>query len=256
MRKINAVIIDDEYSNRGLIKKLITELNPCFNVMGEAESVASGYKLINSLNPEIVFLDIKMSDGSGFTLLEQFDKIRFGVVFISGFDSYALRAFEFNALDYVLKPIDAQKFGKTLLKVQYNIENKELHHEELRSMLQTYDSKQMIIIKIPVHVRNKVILISLTDLVLAKSVDGCTLFKTSTNQTYISSKQLSDFEFIFETNAHIVKVNKGTFINLNFVSSYSKGLNCFVYLVDGSEIEISRRKKGQLLGLLSHAKRV
>lgn len=118
MNKIRAVVIDDEFFNRGLITLLINRLNPDFEIAGEAENLRDGIKLINSVNPDVVFLDIKMPDGSGFDLLKKFPGFTFEVVFITGFDDYVMQALEQKALDYVLKPIDLDKFKVTLEKVQ------------------------------------------------------------------------------------------------------------------------------------------
>lgn len=254
MNKVNAVIIDDEASNRGLIKSLIMELNWRFNILGEAEGVNSGFELITTAAPDVVFLDIKMPDGTGFAMLDLFEKIDFEVVFITGFDSYALKAFEFNALDYILKPIDPEKFSKTLDKLKARVEKKGLDSEYLKSLLQSYDLNKLTISKIPIHSGNSVNLLAIEDVVFIKAESGYTLFKTSTNHKHISSKQLSDFDFILEKHPYLIKVHKAVYVNLNFVSSYSKGKLCFLTMKDGTSFEISRRKKGEILELLAGKK--
>jgi len=98
MKNIRAVVIDDEASNRRLIIKLVSKLNYAFEIVGEANNVSSAFELIKNSKPELVFLDIKMPGGTGFILLDMFEEIHFEVVFISGFDFYAVKAFEFNAL--------------------------------------------------------------------------------------------------------------------------------------------------------------
>jgi two-component system LytT family response regulator len=124
MNKIKAVIIDDEHFNRGLIRMLITKLNASYAVMGEAENIKEGFDLILKEKPNVVFLDIKMQDGSGFDLLGLFNEIEFEIVFVTGFDEYTLKAFEMNAMDYVLKPIDLDKFRETLDRVEARISHK------------------------------------------------------------------------------------------------------------------------------------
>ncbi|MDI1356501.1 MAG: response regulator transcription factor [bacterium] len=256
MMKIRALVIDDEVSNRGLITKYIKELNSNIEVVGEADNVRTGVDRIKELKPDLIFLDIKMPDGSGFALLDQFDEINFEIVFISGFDSYALKAFEFNALDYVLKPIDSVKFARTLLKVQSTIEKKLGPAHELRALYQSYDVTQLIITKIPVHIHNQVVLLAAEELIYLQAQDGCTLFKTIFNEKYLSSKQLSDFEFILENLPQLIRVSKGTYVNLNHVSSYSKGATCFLTMKDQTVIEISRRKKSDILTLLNGKKMI
>src|SRR5690606_34914736 len=98
-------LIDDEYFNRELIKMMINRLKPNFQILAEAEGIRRGYDLIEEIRPDVVFLDIKMPDGSGFDLLKRFKTVDFIVVFITGFDEFSLKGKEHEALDYILKPI-------------------------------------------------------------------------------------------------------------------------------------------------------
>lgn len=251
MNKIRAVVIDDETSNRDLITKLISKLNTVIEIVGEADSIKKGFNLINETRPQLVLLDIRMPGGTGFDLLAMFEKITFEVVFISGFDSYALKAFEYNALDYVLKPINPIKFAKTLTKVQLKIESSNLKPEELTNVLKAYDLKELVISKISIHHRNTVVLLNIEEIVYIKSENKCSVFKMNTGEKYTSSKELADFEFILENHIYMLRVNKSTYININFVSSYSKGTECFITMKDNAVIEIPRRKKTEILNLLN-----
>jgi two-component system LytT family response regulator len=119
MSKISAVVIDDEFFNRGLITLLISRMASDIEVVAEAEGFREGIRIIQNHAPDVVFLDIKMPDGSGFDLLERFQAFEFEVVFITGFDEYESIADRHNALDYVLKPIDLDKFKHTLDKIRH-----------------------------------------------------------------------------------------------------------------------------------------
>lgn len=251
MEKIKAIVVDDEDFNRSLIIDLIQELNPDFEIMGQAHNVKTAYDVIRRNTPQVVFLDIRMPDGSGFELLNMFEEINFEVVFISGFDQYALKAFEFNALDYILKPIEPEKFSRNLSKVQSKIEKNDFSARLLKPIVESYDAKQMIISKIPVHVGTRVILLDIADIIYVKSDNGCTVFKMATFKQFTSSKQLSDFEFLLENYPFLVRINKSTYVNLNFIESYSKGIDRLITLKDGAEFEISRRKKTEILDLLT-----
>jgi two-component system LytT family response regulator len=250
MTKIKAIVVDDEDSNRSLIVDLIREQNQNFEIDGEANSVKTAYEAITRLQPEVVFLDIKMPDGNGFELLSMFEEINFEVVFISGFDSYALKAFEFNALDYILKPIEPEKFGVNLKKVQARIERRSFAPEDLKAIVESYDSKELIISRIPIHVGKKVVLLDINDILYIQADNGCTQFKNSKFEKYTSSKQLSDFEFVLENYPNLVRINKSVYINLGYILSYSKGITCSITLTDHTEFEISRRKKKEILELL------
>jgi len=251
MEKIRTVIIDDEVYNREFIHKMLNELDPDFEVVGHAGGVSSGISLLKKLSPQVVFLDIKMQDGTGFNLLDKVSDCSFEVVFISGFDEYALKAFDFNAVDYILKPIDEVKFKKTLSKVKQRISDKTSISEDLKSIFQSYDQNKFFLAKIPIHVNNRVVLVNIEKLIFIKASDGCTLFMTEDHEKYLSSKQISDFEFILENHDFLIRVNRGAFVNINHITSYTKGLQCSVTLSDGSTIDISRRKKGEILQLLA-----
>src|SRR5262245_44475487 len=121
MNEIKAVVIDDEFLNRELIKLLVTRVSPEFVLAGEAENLRDGFDLISEIQPDVVFLDIKMPDGSGFDLLNMFPVINFKAIFVTGFDEYVVKAFEYNAFDYVLKPIDTDKFQQTVSRVRLKI---------------------------------------------------------------------------------------------------------------------------------------
>ena len=248
MNKIKAIIVDDEFFNRGLINMLITKLNPNFVVSGEAESVNEGYKLISEIGPDVVFLDIKMPDGSGFDLLKKFTSINFEVVFITGFDKYALQAFEHNALDYVLKPVDLDKFKQTLERVERRLNKSRAHEvEDELSLIPRLTTK------IPIHFNDKVVLLPVNEIQHILSKDGSTQFFKNQNEKYSSTKPLSDFGSILEGFKNFVRINKVTYINLNFVASYSKGMECFITMRDGTVMEISTRIKAEMIELFNQA---
>lgn len=244
-------MIDDEYLNRKLIAMMVTKLNSDFVISGEAENIRDGLKLITELKPEVVFLDIKMPDGSGFELLRKIPEITFEVVFITGFDEYALLAFEFNAIDYVLKPIDMTRLQLTLDKVSKSVKMRLTNPIDLKQVLLSGEVKEQIIAKIPVHHNNKVVLINAAEILYMQSSGGGTDLITQTNERFTSSRRLNDFEVTLRNFKNFLRVRKNIFINVNYVSSYSKGFSCYIIMANGMKIEIPRRKKSEILDLLS-----
>ncbi|MES2513902.1 MAG: LytTR family DNA-binding domain-containing protein [Bacteroidota bacterium] len=250
MKKIKAVVIDDEYLNRDLIASLVVKLNDNYVILGQAEGLEDGYEIISSIEPDVVFLDIKMNDGTGFDLLKQFPDPTFEVVFITGFDEYAIKAFEFNAMDYILKPIDSTKLCKTLARVQSRIFSKEILSTSLKDVVLQYNEGSLIS-KIPVHYKDKVHLLNINDIISIQTHEGYTMFTASSDQTkYISAKQLSDYEFIVNSFPNFVRVNKSSYVNINFVKNYTKGQVCEVTLSNATTFEVSRRKKSEILEIL------
>lgn len=253
MNKIKCLVIDDEFFNRGLITMLISKLNSGFIISGEAESVNEGYKMIHEVRPDVVFLDIKMPDGSGFDLLKRFTSIDFEVVFITGFDQYALEAFEHNALDYVLKPIDLDKFSNTLQRVQNRIHKSIPNLDLIRSSTST-GLNAAFITKIPIHNKEGVILLPVNEIQYAQSQGDLTFFFREENESYSSSKLLEDFEFILNSLPNFFRIDQTTYINLNFIASYSKGTECSITLKNGAILEVSQKIMAEIMDLIGVAK--
>jgi two-component system LytT family response regulator len=250
MKKIKVIVIDDEYLNRDLIGKMIQSINPSFEVIAEAENIDTAFELITIHKPDLIFLDIKMPGGNGFELLKRFSKTDFEVVFITGFDEYAIQAFEHHALDYVLKPIDPDKLRQTLNKVFARFLSRGSITYYLREIIDAYNIDYSRITKIPIHNNNHVFLLDIATIISITANKGNTVFKITDMKEYTSSKQLNSFEFILDNYPNMCRINKSVYINLNFIKSYSKGQNCMVTLTDGSVFEISRRKKAEILALL------
>lgn len=252
MNKIKTVIIDDELLNRELIEGFIIDFSAQLIIIGSAPNVTEGIKLIKQLSPQVVFLDIKMPDGTGFDLLSKLEKIDFEVVFITGYDDFALKAFDVNALDYVLKPIDPLKLKNTLKRVELRIEQKQEKDLDFRDILSGTDLVQNYILKIPLNAGNRVHLVSLNEIVYIKWENRTTNFFLQSGEKYISSQQLTFYANMFDHHPFILRINKKVFINVQYVKSYTKGSLCSILLSNGEEIEISRRKKTAVLDLLSN----
>ena len=251
MDKIKAIVIDDEFFNRGLITMLILRLNSNFIVSGEAESVNEGYKLITETQPDVVFLDIKMPDGSGFDLLKRFVTINFSIVFITGFDQYTMEAFEHNALDYVLKPVDLDKFRQTLEHVQTRVQKNRSSAVQLKSAGQSFAANTADLYKIPIQQKDAVILVSLNEIQYVLAKEKITLFSKNKDEIFTSSTPLSDFEITLSHVRNFVKLNEATYINLDFVMSYTEEGGLRLTMSDGAVMDVLPARKSELLKLLS-----
>jgi two-component system, LytTR family, response regulator len=118
---ITAILIDDDSNLRSGMKGLLTLYAPQINIIGEADSVATGIETIDKWKPQVVFLDIQLNDGTGFDILEQLaaknGKITSHIVFITAHEQYAIKAFRFSALDFLLKPVDPDELKKVIEKI-------------------------------------------------------------------------------------------------------------------------------------------
>lgn len=245
MKTIRTLIVDDEASNREILVQMMQRSQLNFQVVGEADNIAKAQDLMARLKPDLLLLDIQMPGGSSFQILEAEMVMMPEVVFVTAYDEYAIKAFEYNALDYLLKPIDEQKFVRMLLKVKERMDAKipqELILQEAHAIYSDAGNN-----KIPVHEGRQVRLLRLEDMLCILSKEGCTEFVMKPGSRHMSSKQLSDFEYIFAKWPFLIRINKSTYVNANEIKSYSKGMSCDITLSDGTVFEISRRKKSSVL---------
>jgi two-component system LytT family response regulator len=243
---IASVIIDDETHNRNVLRILLEKHCGSIQIAGEADNADDGFKLIQKVNPQLVFLDIKMPEKSGFDLLRMFKEITFEVVFISAFNEFAIHAFEFNALDYILKPIDYVKLIKAVDRARNKI-NIQSSKDAILHFISSHNEKSNIVSKLTVHQNDKVILINVPDIIhIAGQTDYCQIYLKD-NSRYSSSKDLKLFENLLSQDSSFVRINKSVILNINFIKSYSKGETCVIELLNGLDFEVSRRKKTEIV---------
>jgi len=245
MEKITAILVDDENKNREVLKNLLTNFFPEVEILGEAESVESAFKLVNQKNPQLVFLDIQMPRSSGFNLLKKFDVVPFEVIFVTSYDQYAITAIKFSALDYLLKPVEVKDLKSAIEKAKKSIASKHQTNGQIINLLNNLDEENKER-KVAVHVGEKVELISATDIIYIEADGSYCKIKTA-NDKYTIAKFLKDFEEYFGENSDFVRIHKSCLINVRHIKNYSKGEPCFIEMIDGITFEVARRKKQEVL---------
>lgn len=251
MKKIKCILIDDETASLEMLENLLGRHCPGLEVIGKATSVDEGYTLIRELSPQLVFLDIRMPDKSGFDLLRMFDKINFHVIFVSGFDQYAIHAFEFSAVDYILKPIDYQKLIAAVNKAEDRILN--YTNQNIIHFIYSLDEKTQLIKNISVHHNDKVHIIDLNEICYIQALRGYSEIVTQNGNKFISPKCLSDYEELLRPYPNFLRANKSIIININFIKEYTKGVSCFITILNYPlGIEIPRRKKTDIIKYLKN----
>ena len=242
---IKAVIIDDDVNLREVMKGLLELYAPDINVIGEADSVKSGVEIVNKLNPQVVFLDIQMNDGTGFDMLEKLSeingKVTSHVVFITAYEHYAIKAFRFSALDFLLKPVGPDELEDVVDKIRKVLEqNNDYSHIDL--LLENIRKKADNFKRIALSNSDGIHLIDIADIIRCESNDNYTKFIIKNRKTILISKTLKEYEELLTVH-DFLRIHQSHLINLAYVKSYEKKENGFVIMSDDSRLPISQRKK-------------
>jgi two-component system LytT family response regulator len=244
---LRTLVIDDESNIRKMIIEIVKNHCEDTRVVGQAGSVQEGLRMINDLHPDLVLLDIKMDDGTGFDLLEQLERIKFKLIFITAYQEFALRAIKFSALDYILKPVDPEELisavntaGNLILEQQ----QKQIDHltESLKSTDQ--DSK-----KILLKTNENIHLVKFSDIIYFNADCGYSQFHLLGNRSVIVSKSLSEYEDFFKDYG-FYRVHKSYIVNIHKVLRFEKEDGGSLVMEEDHKVPVASRKREEILLLL------
>lgn len=256
-QSLRAVIIDDETNAREALTNLLRIVSPEVDVCGEARNAEAGIELIRKERPSLIFLDIQMPGKNGFDLLSSFEKVDFGVIFTTAYQEYAIRAFRFSAIDYLLKPIDPDELQTAVGKFRnragsVNAEQLRILHEQLdpagapRLIQRKRNDNQ----RIALPTAEGIHFVQMTDIIQCESLGSYTKFHLVKGPAIVVSRLLKEYEEILD-NYYFFRVHQSNIINLEHIKRYVKGDGGQVWMSDNTEIEVSRRRKDEFLSLLS-----
>lgn len=242
------IVIDDEVSGRELAAGFLQQYCPSITVVGMADSVASGYSAICEYQPELVFLDIRMTDGTGFDLLRRFDAPDFRVVFVTAYEQYALEAFRFCALDYLLKPLSPRTVMQVVDRAdRYPQRMKEdVRYEALMQYEATDDWRRR---KIILRTSDKLYAVNIGDILRMESDGSYTLVYTAEGKQIIVSRQLKEFDAMLSP-AGFLRVHQSHLVNLEHLYCFDKQSQQLI-LRDDSIVPVSSRKRDQVMQIFS-----
>lgn len=246
---LNAIIIDDEFANRELMSNLLETYCPDVAIVGLANGIEEGYKIISEKKPNLVFLDIQMPNGNGFQLLEKFKEIFFDIIFVTSFDQYAINAIKFSALDYLLKPIDITELKAAVEKALKKIEkeNKFQLYENLLNNLNPDNSNK----KMAVRVKSTTIFIEMNKVSHIHADGNYSTISLINGTKYVVAKTLKEIDEYTTDVRGFIRISKSVIINSAQCSAYQRGESSMVTLKTGETFEISRRKKNEVIDKLN-----
>ncbi|HLF46511.1 MAG TPA: LytTR family DNA-binding domain-containing protein [Chitinophagaceae bacterium] len=247
---LKAIIIDDEKSARQTLLKLINKYTLDVEVIAEAASISAGIDVIQKNKTDVVFLDIKMSSGSGFDILEQIEKIDFEIIFTTAYDRYALKAIKFSALDYLLKPINPDELNAAIEKVKKRKANSpETYFQNLDNFNQQIKNPGKQLQKITLSTSNGLIMVDLKAIIRCEGYKNYTTFYLTNQQRIVVSKTLKEYDNLL-SSCGFIRIFQSHLINLSFIKRYIKGSKAQVEMADGAILPVSREKKNELLKIL------
>jgi len=244
---LRTIIIDDEESVRRTLDKLVKRYCPNVKLVAEADGVESGIKAIKKHHPDLILLDIKMDDGTGFDLLKQLEPVDFKVIFVTAYDQYAIKAIKFSALDYLLKPVDPDDLTEAVNKAEkLMIDELNQQLNTLEDNMQTKDrAKKKIILKTFDNIHRE----KLSDIVYCESNDNYTNFHLLNSKTILVSTTLKEYDDML-SEFGFFRAHKSYLINLVHIERFEKAEGGAIVLTNEIKLPVASRKKEQLMEML------
>lgn len=258
MTEVTCIIVDDELQNQEVLARMIDLFCPTVKVLGRAENVEHAVTLINETKPDVVFLDIEMPGGNGFTLFDHFKNPSFYTVFTTAHAEYAIKAIKFAAFDYLLKPINLTELKRAVEKVAERTRSGFLANnnsgQKMADVLRTnrknhnYDFS-----KIALPTSDGIEFYEVSDILRCEADRAYCVFHMLNKKRIIVSKSLKEYEDIL-AEANFFRVHKSNMVNVKHVTKYLKGKGGFAQLSDGSLVAVAVRKKEEFLNCLKNQK--
>jgi two-component system LytT family response regulator len=242
---IKAIIVDDEPHFRENLRTIMNLQATDIEVVAEAGSVAEAVRLITQLKPQLLFLDVHLPDGLGFDILKQLGSSGHKVIFTTAHDNYAITAFRFNAIDYLLKPVDPEMLIEALNRVR----EQPFLNSGLDERLQDVLSKPSERTKISLPTLEGITMLNIQDIIRCESDGSYTSFFTTKGRRIVVSRSIKEYDELL-TPYRFFRVHQSHLVNLQYVEQFLKVDGGTLIMSDGSQIEVSRRRKDQLLQLI------
>ena len=243
---LTAIIVEDLMDAMLLLKSDIEQKHPEIEIIDTAKSVVEAAKAIRNTEPDILFLDIMLGDGTGFDVLEIFPELKSKIIFVTASDEYAIKAFKFAAIDYVLKPYSQEELSQAIEKAKLQIQP---NKERLNILKQTLNSPEKAPDKISLHTLDKIIIVNLVDIVRCESDSNNTMFHLSDGKKIFVTKTLKYFADLLKPHSFL-RVHQSHLVNLQCISAFIKTDGGYLMLKNGKSVPVSVRKKSEVIQVL------
>ncbi|MEM6396638.1 MAG: LytTR family DNA-binding domain-containing protein [Bacteroidota bacterium] len=245
---MTAIIIEDQDRARQALQKELADHCPQVKLIGHAPSVVEGAKLLRQTQPDILFLDIMLGDGTGFDLLEIFPDLTSKVIFVTASEEFALRAFRFAAVDYLLKPVDGRQLSEAVERAssasaQDNTDSLDLLSEAIRAPNSLPE-------RISLHTQDKILVTPIAEIIRCESDSNNTRFFLNGGQSEFVTKTLKHYERLL-VDHHFMRVHQSHLVNLRWVQEFQKRDGGYLLMRNGDSVPVASRKRGEVVDILS-----
>lgn len=244
---IRTIIVEDELQNRELLELMLKKHRDIIEVIDSCNTPAKGIESIQKHSPDLVFLDIEMPRMNGFEMLKKLEPVRFEVIFTTAYNKYAIDAIKMSALDYLLKPIDAEELNIAIKRCRQSILDKS-GNEKMEILLRNLSQHHALEKTLTLASVDGIRFIKMKDIVRLEASGRYTRFYLSNKETILSSRTIGDFEETLSTN-EFFRIHETHIINLLYIDRFHKGNN-YVLLTDKTELPLARRRKEDFLKII------
>jgi two-component system, LytTR family, response regulator len=246
---IRSIIVDDELKSRESLKILLEDFCEDIEVLALCQNVDEGLRAIETHKPDVVFLDIQMQRETGFDLLTRAKAISFEVIFTTAYAEYAIKAFKFSAIDYLLKPIDIEELKKALGKVEKKLTGS--ISDRLDQLIQNLKPNNFQNYKLALPTSDGLVFIKAENILYCEASGNYTEIYAADGKKYLVSRTLKEYEDML-TDYNFCRIHNSYLINLDCIKKYVRGEGGYVVMNNDVSLDVSKRKKDAFLRKLGH----
>jgi len=247
MQQQTAILVDDMPQALEMLQKDISNNHPIIKIIGTANSVVSAAKILQKNQPDILFLDIMLGDGTGFDILEIIPNLTSKIIFVTASDEFAIRAFKFAAIDYILKPYSDEELKNAIEKAIHQVQPK---NEQLSVLQESISAPNQLPKKISLHTLDKIVVVSLDEIIRCQSDNNYTTFYFENGTKLMVTKTLKFYADLLKDNSFL-RVHQSHLVNTKYIKEFIKSDGGYLVLKDKSTVSVSVRKRAEVIFMLS-----
>ena len=240
---MTAIIVEDMPQAVAVLQADLATYCPEVEVIGVAPSVVAAAKLLRAQQPDIIFLDILLGDGTGFDLLEIVPNLTSRIIFVTASEEFALRAFRYAAIDYLLKPIEPELLMEAVQRASTQLTGQ---RESINVLKEAIAQPDVLPTRLSLHTSNRIFVVEVAAIVRLEGEDNYTTFYMQNGNKILVSKTLKHYERLLDVHG-FMRVHQSHLVNFQYVTSLDYYEGYTLVLQNGDKIPVARRKKGEVV---------